>query len=585
MDFFGLPGLKLEMYLDYCKRHEVLPNSAVLSWFCKAKIQKSRDEKCSIVVFLDQLKDDDFYPLIDVFLEIASSDIDAVDILQVSPCALNEEYIMPLMRAVSIKLRVVDLQDMSFKKDCLQDLSQVGLSCQVLNLMSPHIQKLNMVGRFLRLHTLNLDFCTSLNSLQKDCFSCMPNLMCLSMCETRVANLWTTTAALSKLPSLVELRFQNCLCCKDTGPCPTSSYKEVNILACDRNDSSQLNRYSYSNAPSIDRGDVTFHASGTDEAVRKLYSLDYSFMKNDIRSATDVSSDNTEVKLSSDLRKLGLSELSSSVLPVFNGQAKFQNEVSFSEFWIREENESFVSELNWDSTNASITLKKYISHHPSPICFEKHYREYIIASLPCLKVLDNLPIREMDRDMAKSIFSKYYEYLPYKRRHKESVVSVLQNRELGLGGIRCQKSPQLKQPYPYGKSQYFFSRSLSAAKLGSSTWPLLHPVLNFDYISTDENKRLRPRQFEYHPSNSSLMAFGTLDGEVVVINHENGNIVGYIPSIGAMNSVLGLCWLKKYPFKVPVITLQHFVKRNKLVFCHPYLILYCARSNSGIMLS
>lgn len=71
----------------------------------------------------------------------------------------------------------------------------------------------------MQLRKLNLDFCTSLTTLHKDCFSHMPNLMHLSMCETRIANLWTTSVAVSKLPSLVELRFQNCLCCQDTGPC------------------------------------------------------------------------------------------------------------------------------------------------------------------------------------------------------------------------------------------------------------------------------------------------------------------------------------------------------------------------------
>lgn len=46
------------------------------------------------------------------------------------------------------------------------------------------------------------------------------------------------------------------------------------------------------------------------------------------------------------------------------------------------------------------------------------------------------------------------------------------------------------------------------------------------------------------------MVFGTLDGEVIVINHESEKLVSYIPSLGAMNSVLGLCWLKNYPSKV-----------------------------------
>ncbi|XP_063934889.1 protein DWD HYPERSENSITIVE TO UV-B 1 isoform X2 [Daucus carota subsp. sativus] len=45
------------------------------------------------------------------------------------------------------------------------------------------------------------------------------------------------------------------------------------------------------------------------------------------------------------------------------------------------------------------------------------------------------------------------------------------------------------------------------------------------------------------------MVFGTLDGEVVAMTHESEKIVSYIPSLGAMNSVLGLSWLKKYPSK------------------------------------
>ena len=95
-----------------------------------------------------------------------------------------------------------------------------GLCCQVLKLSSSSLQKLDMVGSFMHLRKLNLDFCTSLTTLHKDCFSHMPNLKHLSMCETRVANLWTTTVSLAKLPSLIELRFQNCLCCEETGPCP-----------------------------------------------------------------------------------------------------------------------------------------------------------------------------------------------------------------------------------------------------------------------------------------------------------------------------------------------------------------------------
>ncbi|KAI8554598.1 hypothetical protein RHMOL_Rhmol05G0109900 [Rhododendron molle] len=519
------PGFE-QRYNDCCWRHGVVPNKALLSAFFKAEAKKACRQLCSLVVFLDDLKDADFLPLLDMFMEIGTSDIDAVDIFHYSSCDLNGEYVLLLLRAINQKLRVVNIRDASFGKEFLRDLSQRGLTCQVLNLRSSHFRKLNMVGKFIHLRSLNLDFSSSLTSLRKDCFTCMPNLNCLSLCETRIANLWTTSSALLKLPSLVELRFQKCLCCDDTGPCPGSTGgKSI--------DSVQMDIEIRVGAPSFFDEDY-YHYLNSEEAD----------LFNEVESAYEDTSDDSEVDFTNHPRETSMLGAYSDVIPQWNGLVDWQTEISFGTLAMQDEDGSSSKSSNSRHTTSTVP-KKYIACHPSPICYEKHYREYMVASLPSLKVLDNLSIEKTDKERANGIFSQHFEYLPYKRKNKESVVNILHKREIRAS---CTNSQNWRRRplYVSAKSQCFFSRSLSAAKVGSSAWPLLHPLS----ISGDESRSFRPRQFEYHPSDSSLMAFGTLDGEVVVINHENGKIVSYISSLGGMNSVLGLCWLKRYPSKL-----------------------------------
>lgn len=66
------------------------------------------------------MKDIDFHPLLEVTTRIGDSEIEAVDVLNESSCALNGEYALVLIRSIDQKLRIVDLQDLSFGKDFLR---------------------------------------------------------------------------------------------------------------------------------------------------------------------------------------------------------------------------------------------------------------------------------------------------------------------------------------------------------------------------------------------------------------------------------------------------------------------------------
>lgn len=83
----------------------------------QAELKKSRHEPCNIEIFLDWLKDVDFLPVMEVFSEIGTSDIEAVDICTQSSCALDGDYALSLMHAIGKKLRIVHIQDTSFGKD------------------------------------------------------------------------------------------------------------------------------------------------------------------------------------------------------------------------------------------------------------------------------------------------------------------------------------------------------------------------------------------------------------------------------------------------------------------------------------
>lgn len=632
-------GILESRYTDFCRNCGSTPNDSILLAFAKAKLLKSLNEACILEINIDKLTGIDFAPLTEVFSLVNLSEVDAVDVLHTSRCIIvNGQGLLTLIRCIGPKLRTVDLKDVSLGKDVLRDLLERGLPCQILNLSSCRTRKLNMTGQFLALHTLNLDFNVYVTSLPEGCFSYMPKLRRLSMCETRIANFWTTVAALSRLPSLLELRFQNCLCCNDTGQCPLSSTEKTNTFIQESLSLNQACKAWRMEWSCIDHDSVRFpdsESSETDiEAFHDIFSDDESIMRHRlVHSSGEDSSDESVGELQFHLRESipledslvdiqqtdflgnlnrrgngitdmdfndantlvqqfvqvgaeerffetdeGFSSREDGLMSIRDRRMRgnisdvsgnsFDNTVSLDAFYDAAETStplraSAISngegtsgdELNSEDSvmPAGIALRRNASHHPSSICFEKNYREFMIASLPGLKVLDNLPVTQLERERARTVFEQYFESLPYNRREKENVFNILKGRETGIGSgilLPCKR----KRLGTSNGNAISFSRSICAAKMASCAWPATYPISklkrNSTENSTEINKKFRPRQFEYHPSDASLMVFGTLDGEVVVINHESGKIVGHVQSVGANHSILGLCWLNKDPSKL-----------------------------------
>eukprot|EP00271_Cylindrocystis_brebissonii_P010026 TRINITY_DN259_c4_g1_i1.p1 TRINITY_DN259_c4_g1~~TRINITY_DN259_c4_g1_i1.p1 ORF type:complete len:955 (+),score=205.76 TRINITY_DN259_c4_g1_i1:238-3102(+) len=95
-----------------------------------------------------------------------------------------------------------------------------------------------------------------------------------------------------------------------------------------------------------------------------------------------------------------------------------------------------------------------------------------------------------------------------------------------------------------------YRRSLAAARVASCDWSDVATMKILSSAGGDARSQFRPRQFEYSPLQPQLMVAGTLQGEVLVLSHDSGRVIGCVPSIGAPHSILGLCWLNRDPAKL-----------------------------------
>lgn len=610
----------LAMYADACEKHGVSPHIDIHIAISKAKAQQPG----ALKLFLEQLTEADMMPLADFLSFVEGSEFDAVDVVH-NKQASNGQALLKVLRTIGPKLRLVDFKKISFGRETLRDLFHRGLQCQVLDLSFSRARKLDMTGQFPQLHTLILDFSRYLTCLPEGCFRAMPNLARLSIRETKIANLWTTCAALSKVSSLVELRFQSCRCCEGTGQCTALGTTEKSCYCLEEGTrvKSLGNSWHMDWTPmnfddSVSLDSERSDSSRTDDDSDDLFSDDDSAM---MLQPVHTSSEDSSADSDTDQEGQNLETMSVEDDLTYQGDFEYDREHAFvdeSDVVIVQADQGMPEEgndsinrgmeigyggsLNYaaarsqqnfacleetveggassgeavDGTNQNdlkrygsrsslesfredeelqcstsvqrtpMSLRRGRSHHPSRICYEKHYREFVIARLPGLKVLDNLPVTQMEREKAHLVFAEKFEILPNNRSERESIVEVLKSRETSswaAGALYCKRRRIVH--VGNGQSSLAFSRSMCALKMASCAWPSCVPICKLKKSNSELNRKCRPRQFEYHPTDASLMVFGTLHGEVVVVNHECDKVVGYVQSNGSSHSILGLCWLNK----------------------------------------
>eukprot|EP00188_Purpureofilum_apyrenoidigerum_P003086 Plantae.Rhodophyta-Purpureofilum_apyrenoidigerum.ctg3136.p1 GENE.Plantae.Rhodophyta-Purpureofilum_apyrenoidigerum.ctg3136~~Plantae.Rhodophyta-Purpureofilum_apyrenoidigerum.ctg3136.p1 ORF type:complete len:777 (+),score=111.28 Plantae.Rhodophyta-Purpureofilum_apyrenoidigerum.ctg3136:138-2468(+) len=200
------------------------------------------------------------------------------------------------------------------------------------------------------------------------------------------------------------------------------------------------------------------------------------------------------------------------------------------------------------STGSSKSSSVSWNSHESPVCREKAYREFIVHQLSTLRILDGKPITSKERTAVKDIASEYYEL-------------DLNDARLRLNSIL--RSQQVHGTTVLGENVYSYSsgRLQKYARLSARA---LQSMTTNPCISLPCPPDARPRQFEYNPMFRELMVYGTVNGDICLLDHEQGRIVGTTELLPDMrsrvnsltgqptesrtvrsNAILGLCWTNK----------------------------------------
>jgi WD40 repeat protein len=153
------------------------------------------------------------------------------------------------------------------------------------------------------------------------------------------------------------------------------------------------------------------------------------------------------------------------------------------------------------------------------------YRAFVVASVPQLLVLDGKRILQQERmDAVDIVDAAFEDWQSSEENIWKTCWNLSLRRDAHLSHRRAFSACRHLSPYP----RYEVLTAPSAS----------------------------PRQFEYHPSRSELIVYGTLDGYVSLVDsglsHERNGLgsmlLGASQAAGQNNfrgrAILGLCWLK-----------------------------------------
>ncbi|EKX41632.1 hypothetical protein GUITHDRAFT_164342 [Guillardia theta CCMP2712] len=429
--------------------------------------------------------------------------------------------------------------------EAIQKMSPDGLeSIKFLSVSGNRIKKLQALPPMPGLQTLILDWNPLQNNLSPEIFSECTSLVSLSLCSTALSNLPKAFAAISHLTNLRHLHFQS----NRRGFRDSSAEMEENIFPFAVRFLERSNDYNIHTDDMVEDG-FSQDSDGADALIGRLRDFvpfeDRLEHEEPIRGHSRSPTERSAVESrDTDAISYTANAQTDENVSLPTGQEDDQDEelndlvdAGMATLNVVEEPRRTISvsvDADERETFANFLHDGVIPDlfHVNLLCSERHYREYIIAQMPWLETLDKRRISNTERAEARKVFLSKFEKFAYNRLRPINCTLLMRMRELGLNSAD-------RRPLSSSLTTDSEAPASLSSPAAAGQPPGAQPSTRMIAPS-----HLRPRQFEYHPTKPEELVIGTVNGEVIVLNHFTGSILGQATAAGPPHSILGLCWLR-----------------------------------------